>query len=206
MPLTTAGRNALLTNGLTGFTHVGALSDLAPTEVAGGSYQRQAITWTAASSGVRDNNAQIDVPIPASTTVVAVGLYDANASGNLLGYFPIGSSGQLLRGVGAVTDTTNNIITSNAHGVANDDRLLVWQVAEEAFPASTPSLLATVLYYAASVATDTLKLSSTASGANILDITGSGELAWAKTVPNTFASAGNLTIAVNTLDLALTFA
>lgn len=206
MPFTTAGRDALLTSGKAGITHVGALTALDGTEVAGGSYARQAVTWTAAASGATDNNAQITIPIPASTTVAAIGLYDALSSGNLLGYFPLGSSGQLLRGVGAVTDTTNNIVTSNAHGVAADDRILVWQVADEAFPAATPSLSATTLYYAATVTTDTFKLSTSASGAAIVDITGLGELAWAKTVPNTWASAGNLTIATGTLDLSLTFA
>lgn len=206
MPLTTTGRNKLLDSGKGAFTHVGALTSIDGTEVAGGSYARQAVTWQTAGSGLTDNTAQLTIPIPASTTVQAIGLYDAVSAGALLAYVPIGSSGQLLRGAAAVTDLANNVLTSDSHGLSADDRVMVWQIADEAFPASTPSLLATVLYYAATITTSTFKLSTTASGANIVDITGLGELAWAKTVPNTFSSAGNLTVAIGQLDFALTFA
>ena len=205
MPLTTTGRNKLLDSGKGVFTHVGALTSIDGTEVAGGSYARQAVTWVTAASGLTDNNGALSIPIPASTTVQALGIYDAVSGGNLLAYVPIGSSG-LLRGIAEVTDTTNNIVTSAGHGLSADNRVMVWQVADEAFPASTPSLLTTVLYYAATITTDTFKLSTTASGANIVDITGLGSIAWAKTAPDTWTNAGNLTVATGALDFSLTFA
>ena len=56
------------------------------TEVTGGSYARQAATFGAASSGATTNNANIDFTgMPAATTV-AIGIFDASTSGNMLLY------------------------------------------------------------------------------------------------------------------------
>ena len=56
------------------------------TEVTGGSYARQAATFTAASSGATSNNTNIDFTgMPAATTV-AIGIFDASTSGNMLLY------------------------------------------------------------------------------------------------------------------------
>jgi len=56
------------------------------TEVTGGSYARQAATFGAASSGATTNNANIDFTgMPAATTV-AIGIFDALTSGNMLLY------------------------------------------------------------------------------------------------------------------------
>jgi hypothetical protein len=199
MPLVTEGRNDLLTNGLTSFTHVGAFTDLGVTEVAGGSYARQAITWTAAASGVRDNNAQLSIPIPAGTTVVVGGVWDAISAGNLEGWFQIGST---LRGIGTVVTAVGDAISSNGHGLANTNRVFVTTIAGESLPAG---LSATTLYFVVGATTDTFQLSLTSGGAAV-DITALGDLAWFRTVPETFASAGNLIIATGNLDLDVTFA
>jgi hypothetical protein len=199
MPLVTAGRDALLTNGLTSLTHIGAYTDLGTTEVAGGSYVRQAITWTAASSGVRDNNAQLTIPIPASTTVVVGSIHSASTAGTLYGWFQIGST---LRGVGTVVTAVGDAISSNGHGLANTNRVFVTAVAGEALPAG---LSATTLYFVVGSTTDTFQVSLTSGGAAV-DITALGDLAWFKTVPEVFASAGNLIIATGALDLDATFA
>ena len=54
------------------------------TEVTGGSYARQTATFTAASSGATSNNANIDFTGMPAATVVAIGVFDALTSGNLL--------------------------------------------------------------------------------------------------------------------------
>jgi hypothetical protein len=198
MPLVTEGRNDLLTNGLTSFTHVGAFTDLGVTEVTGGSYARQAVTWAAAASGVRDNTAQLSIPIPAGTTVQVGGIWDAATVGNLEGWFQIGST---LRGIGTVVTAVGDAISSNGHGLANTNRVFVSAVAGEALPAG---LSATTLYFAVGVTTDTFQLSLTSGGAAV-DITALGDLAWFRTVPETFASAGNLIIATGALDIDATF-
>lgn len=56
------------------------------TEVTGGSYARQTATFTAAASGATSNNSNIDFTgMPAATTV-AIGIFDAITSGNMLLY------------------------------------------------------------------------------------------------------------------------
>lgn len=54
------------------------------TEVTGGSYARQTATFTAASGGATSNDTNIDFTgMPAATTV-AIALFDASTSGNML--------------------------------------------------------------------------------------------------------------------------
>lgn len=56
------------------------------TEVTGGSYARQAATFSAASSGATSNDSNVDFTgMPAATTV-AIGIFDASTSGNMLLY------------------------------------------------------------------------------------------------------------------------
>ena len=56
------------------------------TEVSGGSYARQSISWNTPSSGATTNSA--DVTFPQATanygTVTHIGIYDASSAGNLL--------------------------------------------------------------------------------------------------------------------------
>ncbi len=54
------------------------------TQVTGGSYARQTAAFSAAASGTTSNTANIDFAgMPAATTV-AIGVFDALTSGNLL--------------------------------------------------------------------------------------------------------------------------
>ena len=54
------------------------------TEVTGGSYARQTITFSAASSGSTSNNTNVDFNTMPAATVVAVAVLDAVTAGNLL--------------------------------------------------------------------------------------------------------------------------
>lgn len=54
-------------------------------EVSGGSYARQAITWNTASGGGLDNNVNPAFPIPAGTTVTHFGLWSAATAGTFYG-------------------------------------------------------------------------------------------------------------------------
>jgi hypothetical protein len=56
------------------------------TEVSGGSYARQSFTLSAASGGATSNAADITFPTATANwgTIVAVGIFDASTSGNLL--------------------------------------------------------------------------------------------------------------------------
>lgn len=54
------------------------------TQVTGGSYARQAATFTASAGGATSNNSNIDFVNMPAATVVAIGIFDAITSGNLL--------------------------------------------------------------------------------------------------------------------------
>jgi len=56
------------------------------TEVAGGSYVRKTVTFTVASGGATSNDSNVDFNGMPACTVVAVGVFDALTSGNLLVY------------------------------------------------------------------------------------------------------------------------
>ena len=58
----------------------------AGTEVSGGSYARQTITFGAASGGTASNDANVDFSGMPACTVVAVAVLDASTSGNMLVY------------------------------------------------------------------------------------------------------------------------
>jgi len=54
------------------------------TQVTGGSYARQAATFAASSSGATSNDSNIDFAGMPACTTVAIGIFDAITSGNLL--------------------------------------------------------------------------------------------------------------------------
>lgn len=56
------------------------------TEVTGGSYARQEATFSAASAGTTSNDTNVDFTGMPSATTVAIGIFDALTSGNMLLY------------------------------------------------------------------------------------------------------------------------
>ena len=189
MPLSVTGKNNLIS--VTSFTHASAWQDLGVTESTGGSYARQTISWAAAASGARANSAQITIPIAAGQTIQAVGIHDALSAGNSQGFFQIGSA---LRGSASVT--TADTFTSLAHGLSTDDRVFFTTIAGETIPTG---ISITTLYFirATGATADTFTVSTT-SGGSALDITAAGECAWFRTIPQTFAIAGNLILPTST--------
>lgn len=69
--------------------HTGVPGSGGANEVSGGAYARQAISFNAASGGVITNTAQIDIPIPVSTTVAYIGVWTALSGGTFRGYADI---------------------------------------------------------------------------------------------------------------------
>jgi hypothetical protein len=199
MPLTTQGRNDLLNNGLTSFTHVSAMSDLGTTEVSG--VTRQPVTWATAASGQRSNSAQLTIPVGVGQTVQVVSIHSALSAGNVEAWMQIGSA---VRGVGSIDAIASDVIQSNGHGLVADDRIFITPVAGESLPSG---LSATTLYFvrATGLAADSFTIATTSGGAAV-DVTSLGEVAFFKTVPQPFPSGGSLVIATSQLVIDLTFA
>jgi hypothetical protein len=80
-------------------------------ELSGGSYARQAVTFGAPASKAIANTAQIAFSATPGTVITHVGLCDAATGGTLRRYFALGSSvtvgtsGQVTIAVSALTDT-----------------------------------------------------------------------------------------------------
>lgn len=68
MPMNTTYLNLIAATGRTAITHLG-LVDETDTEITGGTYARQAVTWTAVSNGDFSPTADLPFSIPASVTV-----------------------------------------------------------------------------------------------------------------------------------------
>lgn len=201
--ITHVGINTLTTAPPTDTTP-GVSTNAAATEATGGSpaYARVAVTWGAASSGVKANTGALTFDVPAGT----YGFFTFwNAStgntSNYRGYARFGGASPK-QGFGTVdsADVTANTITSNGHGLVNTDRVLLFNVVGETIPAGITEGGA---YFAVGVTTDTFQISLTSGGAAV-DLTGQGEIYFEKVVPEVFAGQGQITAAIGALTLDAT--
>jgi hypothetical protein len=106
MSLTNHGENALLTLFKNDGPYYLALFTAAPsetgggTEISGGGYARQAVTFGTPANGSMTNSAAIEFPTATASwgTAKAWGLFDAATSGNLVWYGNIDTPKELLAG------------------------------------------------------------------------------------------------------------
>lgn len=181
----------------------GTTATAAATEATGGSpaYARQAVTWGAASSGQKTNSGALTFDVPAGTYGFLTFWNTAtlNSGTQYRGYAPINGS---VKGFGEVdaTDVTNNTITSSAHGLANADRVILFNVFAESIPTG---ITEGGVYFVVGAATDTFQIALTSGGAAV-DLTGQGECYFQKVIPEVFASQGQITVAISALTLDLT--
>lgn len=187
MPLNTNGQNALLSSGLGNLVthislHTGDPSTTGANEATGGSpaYARKAVTWAAAASGQRSNNAALTFDVPAGTYQYA-GMWDALTVGNFYGYFPLGGFTPMTANIDAATD----VFTSFAHGLVNTNQVLVYDIQT----AGLVTFVEGTIYFVVSATTDTFQLSATSGGAAITIAT-SFECAVQRILPETFAAQG----------------
>ena len=214
MPFNDAAKNVMLEaldESATQITHVGVHTLTDPGtgtnanagEATGGSptYARQSVTWGAAASGQKANTNAITIDVPAGTFGFLT-YWNTSGTGNTnnyRGYAPINGS---VKGFGTVDTAgiTSDAIQSAAHGLADNDRVMVFNVFAESLPAG---LTEGVVYFVVSSATDTFKVSLT-QGGGAVNVTGQGELFFQKVIPETFASQGQITVAIGALVLDAT--
>jgi hypothetical protein len=81
------------------------------TEVTGGSYARQSVTFAAPSNGVSASNATVTFPTASASwgTITHIGLRDALTTGNLLYHTPLDASKTI--GSGDVFQITSGSLT-----------------------------------------------------------------------------------------------
>jgi hypothetical protein len=216
MPFNDSAKNACLDaldESNTQITHIaiwtltdpGTGTNATGTEATGGSpaYARQAVVWGAASAGQKANTGALTFDVPAGTYGF-FGLFNASTgnTGNYKGYIPFGGA-SALKGFGTVDATlTSDQLFSRAHGMADGDRVILYNVFAETLPTG---LTEGTVYFVVNSTTDSFKVSTTSGGAAV-DITalGGGEFYWQRVVPEVFAAQGQITVAVGALVLDAT--
>lgn len=212
MPFNDLGKNKML-DGLDesvsgAITHVGVGNLTDPgtganyggTEATGGSpaYARQAVTWGAAASGQKANTGALTFDIAAGTYAFLL-FFNASSgnTNNFLGYAPINGS---VKGFFSVdTTVSNDALFSVAHGLADGDRVQLFNVFSESLPTG---LSEGTVYFVVSSTTNSFKVSTTSGGAAV-DITAvaGGEGFFQKVIPEVFASQGQLAVGVGAVVL-----
>lgn len=181
--------------GIGNLTDPGTGTNYAGTEATGGSpaYARQAVTWGAASGGQKSNSGALTFDVPAGSYAFLL-LFNASTgnTGNYLGYLPI--NGSIKGFFSADTTLSNDQLFSVAHGLADGDRVQLFNVFSESLPTG---LTEGALYYVVSSATNTFKVSTTLGGSAV-DITAiaGGEGFFQKVIPEVFGSQGQITVAI----------
>lgn len=211
MPLNTTAKNVALDaldESNTQITHIGIHTLTDPGtgtnanagEATGGSpaYARLAVTWGAAASEQKANTGALLFDVPSGT----YGFFTFwNAStgntSNYRGYAPFGGAAAI-KGFGTVDTTlTNDQIVAPGHGMADTDRIMLFNVFGGTIPVG---LTEGTVYYVVSSATNTFKVSTT-SGGSAVDLTGlgNGQVFYQRVVPDTFNSQGQISVAVGAL-------
>ncbi|MFD1547000.1 hypothetical protein [Nonomuraea guangzhouensis] len=189
--------------GVGNLTDPGTGANYGGTEATGGSpaYARQAVTWGAAASGQKANSGALTFDVPAGTYGFLLFFNHVSTnSNNFLGYAPINGT---VKGFFSVDTTlTNDALFSVAHGLADGDRLQLFNVFAESLPTG---LTEGTVYFVVSSTTNSFKVSLTSGGAAV-DITAvaGGEGFFQKVIPETFASQGQITVAIGALVLDAT--
>lgn len=162
-------------------------------ELAGGSpaYARQAVTFAVAASGQRvASNAPL-FNVPAGKTVRYIGFWDAVVGGNFLGFVANGGTEREF-----TVDTVGNKVLSTAHGLSNNDKVVI---AGTTAPAG---LAIGTIYFVVSANANDLQVSATLGGVAIaLTAQPSYDCTISKVVEEGFGAQGQHQVSSLTLDL-----
>ena len=198
MALATAGQNSAADGlaAVVGFLslHTGDPSTTGANEATGGSpaYARKAVSWSAASGGQRVSSGAVTFDVPAGT-YLWVGMFSLVTGGTWYGASPPGGQTPKVATVVASTDT----YTCPSHGLANDDRCVVFDVEGGGVPTG---LTEGTTYWVISVSGNNFSLSATQGGASV-NVTADGYLWFQKSIPETFVGQGQLTIPAGSIAL-----
>jgi len=110
--LVDAGKHLMLDGLATGVTfvslHTADPSTDGSSEVSGGSYTREAISWASATSGSVVTDAEIVFDVPGSTTITHLGYWSASTSGTFYGSRALDTS-QTFATAGTYTIASGNV-------------------------------------------------------------------------------------------------
>lgn len=177
-----------------------AYSTTGTNELTGGSpaYARKAAVYAAASARSKASSAGATFDVPAGSTVLWLGRWNALTTGTFLGMGPLGGGARRQFGVTAA-GVTANTIDSPAHGLSSGNGVVFWAAAGAVLPA--PLAEGTVYYVIATgLTTDVFSVSTTVGGAAV-DITAVGDGELQTITPEVFAGQGQYNLTTDTLSL-----
>jgi hypothetical protein len=172
-------------------------------EATGGTpaYARLAATWGAAGSRVKSNTNTFTFDVPAGTYGFFT-LWNAgtgNLAGNYQGYIPFGGASAIKGFFSVDTTLTNDQFLSPGHGMADGDRVMLFDVFGAALPTGVSE---GTIYFVVSSAANTFKVSTTLAGAAVdLTAVGGGEGYFQRVIPETYGAQGQVTAAAAALVL-----
>lgn len=174
-------------------------------EVTGGTYVRQAVALTAASSSHTDNSALLSwtlMPAVAAPGVLFGGLWDASTVGNFLIGGPIAPASQVT--MAFTTTAASDLCTTQAtHGLAAGDTVEFETALGTALP--TGITAGTIYYVIATGLTTTAFEVSTTLGGGALNITSDGGGLFRKVLGKVTNAGDTFQVAIGDFDITLAF-
>lgn len=168
------------------------------TEVTGGTYTPQSVTFAAAALG-GDTSNLLDLlfTLMPAVTVVGLELWDSAGTPKRLWFGPLTAAGSKAYTVTATT----SIFTSAAHGLAAGDRVQLLGIDNDTAPPAGLSPT-TVYFVVAPVTADTFQVSATSGGAFVV-VTAAGGGIWQKCAPKTLNAGDTFELPAGQLTLSM---
>lgn len=185
-----------------GFFSAAPTDSSAGTELAGNGYARKAVTnnttnfplVTAGNPKLLAVDTECFTASADHSDAVAVGLFDASTSGNLIAWAWLGNdSGKVF------TATTADVFTCVGHSFGDTNKVRVVAIPGTSLPTG---ISAGTTYFIRDSATDTFKLAATSGGAAI-DITAAGSGLIALIQPKVIQNGDTVRILANELSISL---
>lgn len=199
MPLSTAAEDYALdqlgSNNLLYASLHSAYSASGSNEISGGSYARQAATWSAASGGSKSLTTTLpSFSVPASASVEFIGFWTLSSSGTFQGMIPNGGASPYTFAASA----SNNVFTAPGSAYSNGATVVVFPTAGSTTPGG---FTAGTVYYVVSASSDTFKLSAS-SGGSAITVTADGSGIVQAITPESFGAAGTFSVTSGAITLA----
>lgn len=201
MPFSTTALNQSL-NAVTGgtFTSLAAYASLhssysgtGASELSGGSYAREAVTWNSAAGGTKTSASVAGTySIYAGGTVAFIGLWSASSGGSFGGMGPNGGGSQY----GFTSTAAAPVVFTAPFSAFTNGQTVV--LFDSAGATISPDFTVGTVYYVLNASGATFQLSATSGGAAVNSVTVGAGIVQAINV-EAFGSAGTFTLSSATL-------
>jgi hypothetical protein len=186
-------KNALLDSDAFDITHVSAHTAYPGTNGANQHGDRQTVAFNAASGGAKTASDEPVIAIAGGVTVAWAGFWDAAEAGNFRALSPLGAAPKAFQ-----ADVAGNAFSVLGHGYAAGQAVVFYNGAPPT------GLTAGTIYYVIEPTTNTFQVAAAPGGEAIaISSIGDSTTRVSRIVPESYGSAGTLTISPAMIDLNL---